>query len=724
MDVSTPHLPSTTPISSSSSSVHSTSYSCGLAAAVSSIQSSAHHELPSGGDSASHGVVPHLSSVPTSAEVTDLNMTSSSTDPPSERPAGSRPPSAALYLSPSFIAGSPTASVRRTSHKVEPSASPAASAFRSPSLPKTPFGMNRFVLFSIYLMYDFLSGCIYWGWDGIQDMLYKSEAYLSVCYDAPDADLSYTLVGGVSYLDCPHRQQNLNNLYTTAFISHFCCSVFFGAVLDILGPKVCAVIGQVLAAIGWILLGMSSDSRPLYIPGSILIGMAADPGYLPLLSVANLFPKNRSLIMSIAGAVRSCSFAIPVILSLIYCSSSYKASRYPYFCFGYAGVGIGICIIIALLFIPRRAFRLDTDVTPEQQKEHAEDAARAFRASVYTGTMMPPVSMTATDLRDIADEVKGHTPDYASRRSSSRAGSVTSRGTFAGKEGTIEDANSQVDGKGGAEIVSSGSYFSPPAEGMGGERLIYRFAAPEKTFKQVALMWEYLLIVPFFSICLLRGEFFSKNNKQLLVPSSEEQWVREVFRVLNICSFLPGPLFGKLVDKIGIMPVIFFLNLNGIVVYSLVIADNVGMKCAATVFFFIYTSFILSNLYCYVVVMFPPEHFGKLTGIASMAGGLFCLTSLGFTELSLVTLAYLDEYQFAPANAIMIALGIANIGLWGCMYAVRKKRLREGDKMKALSSVAAIATAQTEETVVESKWADGDGGNLRRTSKATGELAS
>eukprot|EP00922_Rhytidocystis_sp_ex-Travisia-forbesii_P048774 GHVS01072645.1.p1 GENE.GHVS01072645.1~~GHVS01072645.1.p1 ORF type:complete len:610 (+),score=39.54 GHVS01072645.1:301-2130(+) len=535
-------------------------------------------------------------------------------------------------------------------------------------LAKTPWGVNRFVLLVLYCLVSLMTGCCYWGWPGIQDMLYKSGAFSWSCVPGQTQPVS---VSGVDYPNCAARRNSIGDMYTTAFACHFGFSAIAGVILDLAGSKICGVLGLVLTGLGWILLSIGSESSEgAYYAAVAFIGAGADTSNLPLLSLANLFPGNESLVLSTLGSVRSVSFAMPVIMAKIFTgSTSYKPSDFCNFCYGYVGVCVGVSLLVVILLVPLRAFKVagksDEDAALPEEREAA---ARSRRMSVYTGAMMPPVSASALDMKEIIQEIRGGSVDYSAQRSSYKLPEGQRRTSMM----AVADAQSAVqqteDAAYGIGIVEE------PGRGRQRESYLAQLKKP-----------QFILIVPFFCLCLIRGEFYSKSNRDMLITSSGNN-VYEIFTILNILTFIPGPIFGKLCDTIGILWVILIINTDGIFMYFFVIFDSYACKLISTLFFFVYTSFVLSNLYCYVADTFPAEYFGKLTGLASLCGGMFTLTSMGFYRMSTGdTFESLGAYQFAPACAIMIAFGILNFGLWTIMKVIKNKKTRAGKDTKRVA---------------------------------------
>lgn len=97
------------------------------------------------------------------------------------------------------------------------------------------------------------------------------------------------------------------------------------------------------------------------------------------------------------------------------------------------------------------------------------------------------------------------------------------------------------------------------------------------TFLRSIMKPEFFLIVILFAFTLIRSEFYTKSNKEQLVTSSQSNFVN-MYSIMTVLSFLPGPILGKLCDIVGILPVICFLNALGILMYTFLIPDVAACK--------------------------------------------------------------------------------------------------------------------------------------------------
>ncbi|EAN31286.1 Major Facilitator Superfamily protein [Theileria parva strain Muguga] len=182
--------------------------------------------------------------------------------------------------------------------------------------------VNPYIRLAAYILITFLTGCVYWGWNGIQELLYKAGSFADVC--AGESDISYIVLGNGQFIDCGLRKSEINNLYTVAFTSHFVFSVVGGVLLDIIGPKIVFLGSQTINLVSWLLIFTLPKNKFALIAGFFLIGLTAESSYVPLLTVSRYFPRNNNFIMTLLGSVRSLSFFVPMILAEIFKTDFFK----------------------------------------------------------------------------------------------------------------------------------------------------------------------------------------------------------------------------------------------------------------------------------------------------------------------------------------------------------------------------------------------------------------
>eukprot|EP00922_Rhytidocystis_sp_ex-Travisia-forbesii_P054268 GHVS01080486.1.p1 GENE.GHVS01080486.1~~GHVS01080486.1.p1 ORF type:complete len:791 (-),score=77.68 GHVS01080486.1:258-2630(-) len=277
----------------------------------------------------------------------------------------------------------------------------------------TPCGINRYVLLVIYVLYVFATGSVYFGWPALSSMLFMQDAYIWLCPD--DAALTN------NRFKCSDQDTEVQRLFQIAMPVHFTTSAVAGSLMDRMGPKFTGTIGQSLNCLAWVLLSQSSQSAQTYIPAFILIGLGADTGFLPTLTISNLFPGSEGLVIAVMSAANSASFAIPLIL-LEGMTAGGGKEAFEKTCLLYAGTGVGLCFLVALILLPGQPFISDLHLTEQDRDSEAGEqqsvpeillwsTPTCVRFPVQTGSFQ---TGTALDLAKIRA-----TPDYRKRTSMS-----------------------------------------------------------------------------------------------------------------------------------------------------------------------------------------------------------------------------------------------------------------------------------------------------------------
>lgn len=228
-------------------------------------------------------------------------------------------------------------------------ATPALTAAKTQ---RTPCGVNRYLLLCVYFFYSFLTARVYFAWPSLSNLLFRSNAYEWLC-DGASPDLRLPENGGRRYR-CEAQNSQVGSLFVTCLTFAFSCSLLAGILLDFLGPKITALIGQLCNMLAWLLLAFAGKGSQTYFPAFIFMGIGSDVGYLPVLSSANLFPGHEGLVVACLGAAKSLSFAIPAILDAI--ELGLEKSTLQDVSLGYVAIGPGFCVLLSLVLIPLQAF--------------------------------------------------------------------------------------------------------------------------------------------------------------------------------------------------------------------------------------------------------------------------------------------------------------------------------------------------------------------------------
>lgn len=163
---------------------------------------------------------------------------------------------------------------------------------------------GRWVRMIVFTAAVFFTTALYYGWQQYQLMIYKSGAYSWLC---TDADLDEDGL-------CKAQQDAVAVLYSVAAGCEYASAALGGALLDHIGPRRTGFLGEVMFAIGTLMLAFSSEKVPLYIPAMIVIGTSVNVTSFPSLCTVETFPKWHGLMVGLMLAASQAATGIPPVL--------------------------------------------------------------------------------------------------------------------------------------------------------------------------------------------------------------------------------------------------------------------------------------------------------------------------------------------------------------------------------------------------------------------------
>ncbi|GFE56094.1 major facilitator superfamily protein MFS-1 [Babesia ovis] len=229
--------------------------------------------------------------------------------------------------------------------------------------------INPVIRLLIYVYYILTAGCIYWGWNGLQEILYKAGAFENYCEKKDGVDVVYKTLYGKQYIDCAERAGGINNLYTIAYSTHFICSFLGGWLLDRFGPRVCFVSGQFFSIVAWATIFCFPRNAVLLRIAFVIVGLCCEACYIPMLSVSKYFPNGSSTVIAIMGSCRSLSFFVPTLLSWIYHTEGFKSENLYVIGLCYLLMSNVLCFVSGIFVLPK-----EIPVPPSERKAPREDA--------------------------------------------------------------------------------------------------------------------------------------------------------------------------------------------------------------------------------------------------------------------------------------------------------------------------------------------------------------
>ncbi|KAL8271146.1 hypothetical protein Esti_004914 [Eimeria stiedai] len=239
------------------------------------------------------------------------------------------------------------------------------------------FRVPRWAIICIYCIYGFLTGAAYFNWTPMADMLYADGAFAWTC---SASSLEAFEREGVprSRPRCVAQELAVGRLFSAMSASEFAFSALAGVLFDSLGPKLTACIGTLMALAGWTLLAVGSQTLNTFVAASVFLGGSSEMCFYPMLPAANLYPGRESTVMAVFGAFRSISFVIPLVLRAVNVEAGLSSFRNALL--GFACICTAGCFLLALLFVPRKAWLRPGEAEALERKEEAEEGGVSWTA--------------------------------------------------------------------------------------------------------------------------------------------------------------------------------------------------------------------------------------------------------------------------------------------------------------------------------------------------------
>ncbi|CDJ50539.1 hypothetical protein, conserved [Eimeria brunetti] len=544
---------------------------------------------------------------------------------------------------------------------------------------RKPCGVGRYFVLVVYVIYAFLTARVYFAWPNLSNLLFRADAYGWLCDQYlrdGNPDMRDPRFGGKRYI-CEDQNSAVGNIFVTCLAFAFSFSLAAGLLLDYLGPRITAAIGQLMNLLAWALLSLASESTQTYIAAFIFMGIGSDIGYLPLLSSANLFPGHEGLIVAILGASKSASFAVPTILDKIEVANPGIGLREV--CLGYALVGPGLCFIVSLFLIPYKHFKPWNEFTEIEQGgeyHHPIQRVNDSFASIEAHAWRDSFSSFHEGQWPLYthDGHSGATSSEPGRRGRNfldvpRQGPVRGQGkkTRSEGEGVEEDKKTQEEKQNKAGVIPSAACeteevpaiyqatrMSVATGGAGNAETLDQLAA-EREEKPASFLKQFtspyaICIVVYSIIKAIMYAFFTTAAENLLGKQ-----VNDFMGAALPFSLFPCIVIGKVVDMVGIMPILFFLNTCITLAYGCSMIPALPMAYFSALLYICYVSFYSSQSYCFVSDTFSSSHFGKIVGTIHLIAGFLSLLKIPMQKL--VVDVFHSVYYY-PCLIMLVLCGI------------------------------------------------------------------
>lgn len=171
---------------------------------------------------------------------------------------------------------------------------------------------NRYFLLIAIGLCLTLNSRYYGGWAGLSTMLLKAKKSSWLC----NPEDVYTDARGLEV--CKAQLNDIDNAFILWAGGELVGSFVAGMTMDILGPKICAMIGSLMALVAILLTNLHSESMPVLAIGSIIGGLSVNVTSFPAMVLIDAFPSNAALCTAFIIATQSFCSLLPAVLDGIW----------------------------------------------------------------------------------------------------------------------------------------------------------------------------------------------------------------------------------------------------------------------------------------------------------------------------------------------------------------------------------------------------------------------
>lgn len=467
---------------------------------------------------------------------------------------------------------------------------------------------GRWIRIFIFFLACLFTSAIYYGWQQYAQLLIKSGAYSWLCAeDDPECDAQSKAVG---------------RLYSIAAGFEYASAALGGLMLDHMGPRNTAIVGEVTWIIGTILLAISSESVRLHILAMIIIGSSVNIVCFPSLCTIETFPKCQGLMVGIVLSAQNAATAIPVILLKLWNTHENWTFRGIWLIYCAA-----IALPVALLYICALPGKRDFNKILEIQR--IEVLALQEKRKEVDDTTDDVTKMIATANTDLKGDV-----------STVKSPSITSS-----MEGKIKEDQHE------GTIV----------------RIQPKSASWTDFFSNLCTL-DMMLMAPWFCIMMMMYAYYATVVRDAIGDQISD----------FVAYFMPSQavwalLVGFLCDKFRTGWVMIFMCLCLCLVYGLSLKpESLVSSYIAACILIISQCAIFEVKYTYIGEMFDPYNYGKLVGCLGVIGGIGTFLNIPVASGSNYRAVFLAYVIILPFMAM-----IAYFLLWRQKRGITHKTLPE-----------------------------------------------
>ncbi|UVC49684.1 hypothetical protein MACK_003794 [Theileria orientalis] len=514
----------------------------------------------------------------------------------------------------------------------------------------SPPYIHPVIRFLIYTYIVLLTGNVFMGWTGFQELLYRAGSFEELC-DISTSE--FTTIRTHSIIDCSARKAAMNQLYTIAFSANFMFSFFSGAVLKIFCHKITFLFGHMVNFLCWFVMGLFPRNGTLLRIIMVIIGLTTETTYLPLTTVSLYFPEDKSLILCILGSIRTLSFFMPTILSYIYLSPGVKREQFHLVAITFGFIAYLGSFVIGIFIVPWNFF--DTHGTGKSSVNQTNILPGFTRIkNCFSSCNQENCNKTCIN----ANDMKLNTSTNETSCNTSYEGNTTNQGTNLVGINARSNTSSISSSKAQSEIsVQKGSIKS--------QTLRSRFRKIPEDFRRIIKSPSTLQTILFTiaaSLHIASVEFMNKAQRELFTATTGET-VIPVFKYVQVLTFFPGLFIGYFADRYGTSETMTVIQIFLLASYLMLTVRKYMYMLVGCLFYTVGGSMYLSLVYFYIYETFAPENVGIALGFILLFSGtaIMCNIPLYNYALKIYYLGIFSKICWVLSGYMAVSL-LSNVG--------------------------------------------------------------
>ncbi|RDL36889.1 uncharacterized protein BP5553_06241 [Venustampulla echinocandica] len=430
-------------------------------------------------------------------------------------------------------------------------------------------------------IYCLFSAGIVFGYAALKPILIREGVYRNYCTEEE-------LEKGMR--TCFDQEIRLNLMFTVAAVGTNVAALPIGAILDILGPRVCGIIGSFLLASGALLFAFAWQ-LPFdgFIPGYLLLALGGPFVFISSFQLSNTFPKHSGLILALLTGAFDSSSAVFLVYRMIYQWSNTTFWPKKFF-LAYLAIP-GFILLVQIFVMPKASYKTVGELV--KQAKDAEEAIYDDQLDEHTALLRDerrenPQKQVITEITDLLGSTKG------------------------GSQRKKEKDKNSISGVWGV---------------MHG-----------KTISQQILSPWFILIALFTIIQMTRINFFVATIRpqyEYLLSSYEKAVeINTFFDVaLPIGGLLSIPFIGLILDHTSTFSVLLVLVTTATIIGVLGCLPYTWAAYTNVCLFVLYRPFYYTTVSDYSAKVFGFRNFGTVYGLIICLAGLFNFSQSGLDAL-------------------------------------------------------------------------------------------